>query len=237
MADRKVICWDLDETLGSFRRIGDEMTGRKSSDIEEPIALRHGVKELLQELVESGYTNFVTTSGTSDYAKEALKRTGILPYFQEVFDRESTKKRGLFSDGKNYTCVAKSVNFPDEMVSSNMIVIGDAPGDQPIDLDSLVLIQHSQCMYHDAFVTKAILQRLLKEGNGDFYEGFIALCKKSRGKKAEYGERFTHGTINLRNGIRFELEVWRNPVYRDRVTPVITQIQADKYRRDMQTVP
>ena len=233
MLNKKVICWDLDETLGSFKRIGYELARRDIPDFEEPTALRHGIKDLLEKLSSEGYSHFVTTSGTSDYAKEALKRTGLIGYFQEVFGRDVVS---AYDGGKKYRPVADNVGLSDEQAVSNMIVIGDAPGDKPVDLDGLVFVEHRGCHHTDSYVTAMILKKLNELGDGDFKKGFEKMHQDAEIEEEKFRTfTFKRRRYDIGNGVKLKLEYRSNNIAEnlgERVVPTITNIQADNYRRE-----
>lgn len=227
LSNKKVICWDLDETLGSFRRIGYELAGKNIPDLEKPISLRSGITELLSQLSSEGFLHFVTTSGTSDYAKEALRRTGLIGHFQEVFGRDvvSTDDEGTeYYEGKLYRPVADHIGLSDEQALSNMIVIGDAAGDKPLDLDGLVFVEHRNCHYTDSSVTYRILKKLEELGNGNFKKGFEKMFQDGQlDKKEIQGYTFERRRYDIGNGVTLELEFRSN--YGNNVVPTITNIQ------------
>lgn len=227
----KAICWDLDETLGTFRRVSYEMKGEQAPDWERPIALRYGIKDLLQEFSENaGYVHFVTTSGTKVYASEALRKTGIRKFFRGVFGRETVAT----GSGKDYKPVADELEFSEEDMRANMIAIGDAPGDKPDDIDMVFLDLGLGNVQMDALVIREILTTVLDKGNGHFKNGFEKLYSEAIPMSPHKKPQYQHKTYDLGNGIRFELE-YRNQLARNigkRIVPVITEIQAPDYTRE-----
>ena len=44
MKERWMICWDLDETLGTFARILNELEGKPSYGLEPEPSVRYGIE-------------------------------------------------------------------------------------------------------------------------------------------------------------------------------------------------
>src|SRR5437879_5532021 len=99
-----VLCWDLDETLGFFRPVADELlrTAEARGDLglrrraphvlRELLArvgaasrapptgelrLREGIADVLAAFRERGFVQVVTTAAFREYAVSALERTGL----------------------------------------------------------------------------------------------------------------------------------------------------------------
>jgi len=233
MSDKKVICWDLDETLGNFRRIDYELMGKEAPELERPTSLRYGLTDLLSSLSSQGYEHVVTTSGTSDYAKEALQRTGLSSHFKDVFGRDVVSSYG---GGKKYRPVADTVGLSYEQAVSDMIVIGDVPGDKPVDLDGLVFIEHRGCVYSDSSVTARILEKLNELGDGNFKKGFERMYQDAQVKTEKFGTfSFERRTYEIDEGIKVELKYETNTGAVNKgeeVVPTITNIKAEVYKRD-----
>lgn len=233
MSDKKVICWDLDETLGTFRRIGYELMGKEVPEFERSTSLRYGLTDLLSSLSSQGYKHFVTTSGTSDYANEALRRTGLSSHFKNVFGSDIVSSDG---GGKQYRPVADSVGFSDEQAVSNMVVIGDAPGDKPVDLEGLVFVKHQGCVYTDSTVTAVLLEKLNELGAGNFKRGFERMYQDAQVETEDFGSfSFERRTYEIADGIKVELEYGTNTGavnVEEKVVPTITIIQSEGYKRE-----
>lgn len=232
---KKALCWDLDETLGSFRRIAYEMGGEEAPDWEHPIALRYGLEDLLHEFSEdAGYIHFITTSGTFDYANEALKRTGIADRFKQVFGRD-TVARGW---GKHYRPVAETIGFSDDDMRAGMIAIGDAPGDKPMDVD-IVFLHVGLGNSMDALVIREIITTVLDKGEGHFRQGFEKLYAEAVPEFPDEEPQFQNRTFDTGGGIKFQLEYRPLGQFSNigkPVVPVITGIQAPDYIREMPEV-
>lgn len=188
----KVICWDLDETLGEFRQVAYEMAsdalaGTKDGEYfkqlaqETPLGIRAGLKELLVELSKEGYVHFVNTAGRTEYAVEALQKTNLTPFFQGVYGIESTGPENLTGGfGKLFHPIARYMNYTDEQAIQNMVVMGDGDGDTPVDINGLVTIIDRYGPYHDTPITRTALNALQELGEGNFDAGFKNLHTQSR---------------------------------------------------------
>jgi hypothetical protein len=221
-----VICWDLDETLGHFRRISHEMQNKIPEEWEEPISTRYGIRSVLKTLGKEGYVHVVTTAGIKIYADEVVRRVGLRKHFTEVFGRESTCQ-GYW--GKYYQCVAEKLGYSEEDMRSRAVVIGDAPGDQPMDIEGLVFIHLGG--HFDARFIRPVLDRLKTEGQGNFLRGFENMYAT--------GARIGEGVLEERR-VDLYPEVAALFEYRtnsgslgvgQKVVPTICDFRANKYRR------
>ncbi len=239
MSDKKVICWDLDETLGHFRRIGYKLMGQKVPQFEQPISLRYGLTDLLSSLSSKGYQHFVTTSARSGYAEEVLRRTGLAGYFTGVLGKEVICSEEFISDGgfgKLYRPVAKIVGFSDEQAASDMIVIGNAPGDQPADISGLVFIQDRNSVNNDSVVASLILERLNELGKNNFNNGFAEMYRQAKIEQETVGDySFERRTYEAGKGIKVNLDYETNSqtaTLGKRINiSKISGIQAEEYRK------
>lgn len=221
--ERRVICWDLDETLGSFRKIV------MPDDWETPVSLRYGMADLLKELSDDNYLHFVTTSGSFEYARTVLIRTGLESYFSGVFGDDLIGSRY----GKQYRPVAEKVSFNDGDMVARGIVVGDLGGDQPVDIAGLVFVEVGN-MNLDAVVIKKILSELLDKGNGNFKAGFEMLYSLSQ--ESNPGKRdFSEKVYKMDSGIILRLEYRNSPLIDEpgqESIPVVYGIEADNYIRE-----
>jgi len=172
MDNRKIACWDMDDTLGAFMNLTYRLHGQTPSkydtDANKPSGLRHGIRDLLVRLSSQDFTHVVTTGKVKSFAEPVLKHIGLDVHFDRVYGREEIVQ-GV---DKYYESVARDYGLSDEEARSKMIVIGDAPGDEPKDLGGVVFVEHCACLHFDSIVTEKILQRLGELGNSDFYRGF-----------------------------------------------------------------
>ena len=228
----RVICWDLDETLGNFRPIGYEMMEKELPSFIEPTSIRYGISDLLTELSEAGYRHYITTSGSYDYAQEVLFRTDLAKNFTGVFGRETISNP---YGGKMYQPVIDSENMTRDEARSNMIVVGDAPGDMPTDIEGLVFIHQDAGHKYDALVIREILVALLEAGDGSFKTGFEKLYSTTIPQRPDVQKRFQQRVLDLGNGISFEMtykEKTMDMLDDDEIVPVIERIFAPDYKRE-----
>jgi hypothetical protein len=122
----KIICWDLDDTLGIFSAL------ESSSGIFQ---VRPGIPELLQQCRDWGITNVLTTNASSAYASLALERGRLARYFATVFDRQQV----MAWEGKKYREVSKKYQLG-WRPGRYMLVIGDSSKDMSCDMKGLPFI-------------------------------------------------------------------------------------------------
>lgn len=182
----KIICWDLDETLGDFTKVSQEiLCNLKGEPIPrsvqlKKVRLRYGIKEVLKELSKKGYQHVIATSiGMGDVVKESLKRADITEEFSKIYLRDKTKK--YLGRGKSCEDISKDLDLTEEEVYDKMMVVGNSYGDQPIDLEKLVFIYENRACLYDAKTAQEVIMRLNDENSTGFYSAFENLCN-SNGK-------------------------------------------------------
>lgn len=184
-------------------------------------------------LSNQGYEHFLTTAGTHDYAKEVLKRTGLAKYFKDYFGRDVILN---YEGGKNYKPVANSLGFSNEEAVSKMIVIGNAPGDKPVDLEGLVFVEHQNCAGTDSVVSKLLLDKLNELEANNFKKSFEKMYQDSKIEIENFGTySFKKRTYNINDKIKVELQYRTNTGIEnigEEVVPTITGISADEYKRE-----
>lgn len=171
MEEVKVACWDLDDNIGNFESamLTEEEAASASSSSINPLALRFRIVDVLQEMREKGIVHCLTTASPLEYAQEAVKRTGIEEYFHgRLFAGREVMECGL---GKKYMPVAQEFGYTAEQAMQNMVVVGD----KPVDIEGLVFIQQSNAAGYDAVIPYRIVEKLLREGEGNFKAGFDVL--------------------------------------------------------------
>ena len=153
---RGLICWDLDETIGYFRPIGDEIVAEFQASQEgilrrlwsrlvgetsprdpnpdaPPIRLRVGIDAALTRLGEAGFVQVVTTGSFEVYANRALDRYGLRHHFADVFGRE----RVWEGRGKVYSDVLDQFQVSPERT----LIVGDSfERDRASDQPGIVMI-------------------------------------------------------------------------------------------------
>ena len=153
----RVIAWDLDETLGRFTALKYGLNGQKVPEWESEPGVRFGIRQALEDLARADWTHVVTSYSDRPYADEVLKRANLAPYFNRVFTQENigpVDKGGRKVAGKLYMPVAEHFGLFGDDIGKNLVVVGDLPGDQPIDTPGLVFVHQAQGFRSDAKVIK-----------------------------------------------------------------------------------
>lgn len=232
MKNKKMFCWDLDETLGNFRKVAYEMTDQKIPDHISPLSIKPGIAGLLSSLNSKGHKNFVTTASDYSYAREALYQTGLIEYFKRIFDKKSLCDLDL---NKFYFPVVRNENISIEEASKNMIVIGNSERDQPSDLTKTVFIEDRESVYLDSPLIEKIIHRLDEFGEGSFIRGFEKMYDNSKveGKDHYLLPYREKRVFDLEEGVRMDLE-YRMVPKRNSIQsgPVITNIRSTDYLKD-----
>jgi len=199
--DTKVICWDLDDTLGFFRTTY--------------LGIRRGIRETLQNLSDKGFIQYITSASHEEYIEGAVERAGLTQYFEGLFGPRYLQGEGGL--GKRYRPIANRHNFSDEQASSSMIVIGNGGIlDAPADIGGVVFIHDPNGPYTPSEVLEQSIHRLLEAGNNDFNAGFVALHGKS---------------LDLVDGIKLKLDYKPNYTQPDIVVPTVSvEVDGKLYR-------
>ena len=184
----KVICWDMDETIGYFWPLFNRFFNFNSPEIDNnPLVLRYGIKEILKFLSDSGAKNILTSAGDEEYVTEAMATSGLTNSFDEIF----TGDQIFVGYGKLYLPVAKRMGLSQSQALSDMIVVGDSDHDQPADIPGMLFLYHPKGYLYDAELPKSLITFILTVGNGDFVRGFE--------------QASSMGVDGLANGIRLSL--------------------------------
>lgn len=156
-----VICWDLDLTI-------------LDDDGENP---KPGIEELLQELADQGFVHYITTSGSTERARNNLQAAGLESYFKKVYGQKEVSWQGR----KFYEKIMSEEKMDEEQAKSNMLVIGDGLWDISQDLQC-VFFQQEEGYRIDSSITRTIINTLLNRGDGDFTKGFESLLNDADAK-------------------------------------------------------
>lgn len=172
----KTACFDLDHTLGLFTPITEDRQ-RRFAALGDPdaLGLRKGIPEFLKWAQEKGYTNFITTTGSSDYAQEVLVRTGIDQYFEGIYEGRDIDA----GFGKLYLPIAEKMGFEKTEASAKMVAIGDSKTDQPADLE-IVFIHQPGGYQQSTEILRKTVEVLNYFGEGSLCEGFKKLYRDYR---------------------------------------------------------
>lgn len=176
----KVICWDLEGTIGVFDP--EELEGlRKSVRIKKGInfiVFRPEIREVLNYLSSQGFYHFITTSAQEELARQWIQKAGISNHFEEVYGRETVSTQPFRN--KIYSPVIEDIGFSEKQANKRMIVIGDGGFDAPEDLEGVVYLMISYRIFESSRLILPVLEVLLEKGRGDFNKGYKKLSKLER---------------------------------------------------------
>jgi len=219
--DKKAICWDLDETLGSFRRICYELNNEEVPSFLKDVFLKPGLEDLLEKLSEEDYLHFVTSSGSLVYVEEVLGRMGIKDWFEKIYGAENLKTRG----GKYYLPIVDYLGFSKEKTKSDLMIIGNSKGDKPLDLQGVVFMEYWKCYEEPSEIIYSILKELNGLGDSNFNKGFEKMYNSSqeilKQPNLEHGKTYDLDNIKMEMGYR--TDDWMAEKEED-VIPTITNI-------------
>ncbi len=228
MAERgkKIICWDLDDTVGDFR--GMRAINPENS---QPIFLRYGITDLLNDFSEeSGYRHYITSGASVGYITEALRRTHLDSNFSEIYDNDTVNQT---PHGKHYRPVARY--YTDEQKRAHMVVVGDGMWDKPVDIGGLVFIELGGPEKEvDALVVREILTTILENGDGNFKEGYERLYEKAQPIDSPIFPTQERRRMNIGNDIEFIMEYRRAEEVRKselQRVPVICRIRSASHKK------
>lgn len=182
----KVICWDMDETLGIFKPIVAELAGEEvpRTRFNSDLGLTPGIRELLSTWKNQGYHQVITTGAGQLYTEEVLRRSQLGRFMERVYtgtDWVTIKHDNGEVYGKPYRRVGNEYGLsPDEM-AHKMLVVGDDMLDLPVNVPDLVLMLHHNYPYCHAQAVKLTTETILEHGAGSFIAGFEALVSRSGG--------------------------------------------------------
>jgi len=161
-----LICWDLDDTIGSFKGVSTRLDGSKYGFLKQ--GLRTGIDDTLLELSEEGITQVITTISPEILALKSVLRSGLAIYFDRIYDGGALGIRT--TAGKDYSVVARDYGMGEEEFRSKAIIVGDnLCFDKP---SSGTFIWEPEALSYPADITKKTILTLLERGNGDFSAGF-----------------------------------------------------------------
>ncbi|MCI0503125.1 hypothetical protein L0Y65_00265 [Candidatus Micrarchaeota archaeon] len=140
----RVICWDLDETTGSFRDYGR-------------MRLTRGIKPLLEGLGGLGIRHVITTAASREHAETALGNFGVMGLYERIFDASEICDSVY---NKYYAPVASFLGMGHQDAADRILVVGNLPRDAPADLD-LTFLYHPEGSEFDAAVYMKIIGRLM----------------------------------------------------------------------------
>lgn len=139
----RVICWDLDETIGIFRDYGD-------------MRIMRGIGPLLDRLSAEGATHVITTGAITEHAEYVLCSFSLRQHFDGIFARDRICDQDY---NKYYHPVAEALGIPADEAGHRMLVIGNLARDSPADLD-LVFFFHPLGFRYDQTIPESVLSML-----------------------------------------------------------------------------
>jgi len=137
---KKVVVCDLEKTLGEFG-------GIIGSEPNETILiyLRPQLKRGLSLLSED-YKLVIATTQVEPFADTALRGAGVRNFFAGIYDWFDFKTE--YEVKKSYKPIAKDFGIPQDLVSENILVIGDNERtDQPERDSNIIFIQVDEIIH------------------------------------------------------------------------------------------
>lgn len=110
---------EIGRIMGHVDSIMNEM---EMEAVAETKAIK-GAEETLKRLKELGYKTAILTRGHSDYAVEALRRVGLLHYFDLILGRRETSKPKPHQEALEHAAKRLGLN------NKELILVGDHPID------------------------------------------------------------------------------------------------------------
>src|SRR5439155_6694840 len=163
MAERYVLVWDLDGTLGDFEALRQfPLDGRLSEDLY--VRVRAGLAAALAALAKEGFTHTLLTLATPRYAEIALRSAGL----RECFDLVE----GLGQRGKGDAAgIGEALGLPSEQRGDRMLFVGDHPlFDAPRD-PRVVFHLEPHALLRGAGDLAALVLHLRGQGDGSLRSG------------------------------------------------------------------
>ncbi len=145
MCKRRVVCWDLDETVADARDY-------------DRMRLKRGLVPLLEKLREKGVLNTITTSASLEHSFRVLEYFRILPLFEGIFAGNEICDEMM---NKHYKNVAGWFDIQPKDAPHRMLVIGNLRSDAPTDMD-LPFILHPSCSSCHADVLDTLLSEMME---------------------------------------------------------------------------
>jgi len=149
---RRIICWDLDETLGKFRD-------------PQKMSLTKGILPVLDKLRSFGTRQVITTAASRGHAQLVLTSFNIGHYFDALFSFDQICDPSPESGfNKHYLPVAVYFGISPTQASHDMISIGNHSRDAPADLDFPFIFRPYGSSY-DASLFIPLISRLIGESD------------------------------------------------------------------------
>jgi hypothetical protein len=222
MTETKVICWDLDETLGFFRNIVSVRSKERYPNPEDTYTLRKDIIKTLHQMSKKGYHHIITSSAKLHYTEGIIEAVCLDAYFDHILGRIDVTD-GMW--GKKYAPAAQLYQMNEGDAVSNMLVIANMPSDEPIDL-GIVFLHDQRPLEESALVYETIAESLWSTGEGSFRKGFDTFFKA--GKKISCLDRdfdYTMVSTKITNDTAIEMGYKNSPRTEGLKVPIIMNIR------------
>jgi len=223
MAEQKIICWDLDETLGFFRNLVSIRSGDEYPGPDDSYVLRKDIIKTLNSMIAKGYRHVVTSSAKLDYSEKVLEAVCLDAYFDSVFGRKKVTE-GMW--GKKYLPAAEFYQLDETMACSHMLIIANMASDEPVDV-AAVFVQDRRELEESALAYETIADTLWERGEGNFKRGFESLFEDGRRVSClDKDFNFLLVSAQASDGIVFDMGYRNSPCTEGLKVPTILNIQA-----------
>ncbi|MBI4832032.1 MAG: hypothetical protein HY801_10875 [Candidatus Lindowbacteria bacterium] len=222
MTKPKIICWDLDETLGSFRNLISVRSGIAYPGPDDSYILRKDIIKTLNRLLNKGYRHVVTSSAKLDYSQKVLQAVCLDAYFDHVFGRDKVTD-GMW--GKKYIPAAELYRLDQTEASEQMLVIANMPSDEPVDA-GIVFIRDQRILDESALIYETIADSLWTRGDGSFKRGFDVLFESGRSTTClDKDFNFVLVSARIDGGLMADLGYKNSPCTAGLKVPIIMNIR------------
>ena len=222
MEKPKIICWDLDETLGFFRDLTSARNGLGFPSTDDSYTLRKDIIKTLNRLLDKGYRHVVTSSAKQSYTERVLHAVCLDAYFEQIFGRKIVTD-GIW--GKKYLPAAELFKLNDDEAISNMLIVANMPSDEPVDIP-IVFIFDKRPIEESALTYETMAETLWKEGEGSFTRGFEVFFES--GRKISCLDKefdFTLVSTSIADGITVDMGYKNSPREEGLKIPIIQNIR------------
>ncbi len=223
MAKPRIICWDLDETLGYFRDIVSVRDKQLSPDPDDSYILRTDILLTLNRLMDKGYRHVVTSSGKLRYSEGIVSAVCLDAYFERIFGRKDVTN-GIW--GKQYAPAADFFELNEDEALAQMLTIANMGSDEPTDI-GIVFIYDERDLEESALVYETITETLWTLGEENFRLGFDKLLETGT-KTACLDQDFNFTMVSTRvaPGIAVDMGYKNSPCTEGLKIPIIMNIRA-----------
>ncbi len=223
MKKPKIICWDLDETLGYFRDINSVRDKLAFPESEDSYVFRADIIKTLNRMIDKGYRHIVASSAKLHYTEGIIRAVCLDTYFDRIFGRKDVTD-GMW--GKKYFPAAEFFQLNETEARSNMLTIANSASDEPIDID-IVFVHDERPLEESALVYEMIAEALWTLGDGSFRRGFDVLFEKgARITCLDKDFDFMLVSAEAPPGIAMDMGYKNSPCTEGLTIPIIMNIRA-----------